>query len=122
MSGKRKLSKKLDYPMVVFLQINRINKILSNERMSWGMIKLLENAVFALESNLKPYCPGKNVKESDLEELKKVNKALEGLSQDVDKMDAILEKLKEKYVQLNILGEKAGLYARYSDAPSEYGD
>lgn len=116
MRTRKKLSKRMDYPQVVFLQMNRINKMMSEERMSWQTVKMLERALHALECNIKVKTD--NLNESDFKDLMEINKCVKDISNDYKKADIILEKLIEKYTELNKLAEKIGLMGMYFDEGS----
>ena len=105
---KKKLSKRMDYPVVVFLQMNKVNKIMSDERMTWQVVKRLERALIALECNLKAKTGDK--------------KAIEVSDVNIEEKEELFLSLVKKYQELNNLAEEIGILGIYTpDAPT-YGD
>jgi hypothetical protein len=70
---EERLGTQLDYPMLLRLQVNRINLLMS------GATGDFESAIMSLESNLEPYKDAIFEKEKT-EEMKKYNRAIERFS------------------------------------------
>lgn len=119
MKQKPKLSKRIDYPIVVFIQMNRINKILSDESMGWKNMKRLERALNALESIVK--AKKEKLEKSVSDKLETKNSMIKGISNEPKHIDKILDALMEKYDLLNELINSIGLFGEYAPEPDTYG-
>ena len=119
---QKKLSKQLSFPAVVFIQIDRINNIMSKGLEKRFELLKLQDAIDAFESNLSAYLEEKrNLKDS---EFKKVLNTLKGINEELEntpqEIKPFLKILKEKYTILNKLAYKVGIYSMYKEDPKVY--
>lgn len=117
---KKKMAKRIDYPVVIFLQVNRINKLLSNIESNWEGVQHLDNAIFGLEANIRTKTTDSDIDTAELDAKNKEIESLMGGKLNSDRLRKIIQKLKEKYIELNVLIEKIGIAGAYVSDAHEY--
>lgn len=118
-------SKQMNYPTIIFLQLNRVGKVMSQGLLIKNDVLKFQDSIDGVEALLIGYLEdkkNKDIKKFDeyKTELDTKNKEIE--EETSDNILSMIKLLKEKFRLLNQLAYWAGLYSMYQDKTPTHGE